>query len=146
MVDLSKYKKPSVCGLDVQPAVTSALLSMKLIHHFPCWCIVRDLQRISETLNGELLLSYLHTRIVLSNSVLCLFQALWIIRSFCFPLIPNNVLQMGRHWLRLCSFSNENGTQCSQEIVLYSLLCEHLSYTQCHFIKTQAILCFYKGK
>lgn len=56
MVDLSKYKKPSVCGLNVQPAVTQSLLSMKLIHHFPCWCIVRGLQRILETLNGELLL------------------------------------------------------------------------------------------
>lgn len=56
MVDLSKYKKASVCGLNVQPAVTSSLLSMKLIHHFPCWCIVWGLRRILETLNGELLL------------------------------------------------------------------------------------------
>lgn len=43
--------------------------------------------------------AYLHTLSVLRDSVLDLFQILWIIRSFCFPLIPNSVLQMtGADW------------------------------------------------
>ena len=43
--------------------------------------------------------AYLHTLLVLGSSVLDLFQTLWIIRSFCFPLIPNSVMEMiGADW------------------------------------------------
>lgn len=43
--------------------------------------------------------AYLHTLLVLGSSALDLFQSLWIIRSFCFPLIPNSVMEMiGTDW------------------------------------------------
>lgn len=68
------------------------------IHHFRATgALSRLLAEILRDFEWRALCSsaYLHALLTLGSSVLDLFQTLWIIRSFCFPLIPNmSVMEM----------------------------------------------------